>query len=321
MSFIKELKDKILKGYEINRDEAIRLATAPLKELCESANEIREKLCGNSFDLCTIVNGKSGRCSEDCKFCAQSIHYKVKIEQYPILCSDKILKEAIYNEQHGILRYSIVTSGRKLSDDEFEKVYESYKLLRGKSRISLCASHGLLSFEQFKKLKEVGVLRYHNNLESSRRYFKEICTTHSYDEKINAIKNAQKAGLEVCSGGIMGMGETMDHRIDMFLELRELGIKSIPINILNPIKGTPFENLEVLKKEEICRIVSICRFIVPSAAIRLAGGRGLMDDKGKDAIKSGANAAISGDMLTTAGISIEEDMKMIKSLNFEVKRI
>lgn len=321
MNFIKELKEKVLRGYEINKEEAIALTAISLQELSEAANEIREGFCGNSFDICTIVNGKSGRCSENCKFCAQSIHYKVKIEEYPILCSKKILKEAIYNEERGILRYSIVTSGRKLSDDEFEKVYESYKLLKEKSKISLCASHGLLSFEQFEKLKMVGVHRYHNNLETSKRYFKEICTTHTYDEKINAIKNAKKAGLEVCSGGIIGMGETMGDRIDMFLELRALGIKSIPINILNPIKGTPFEDLTVLNKEEVCRVVALCRFIIPKGSIRLAGGRGLMDDKGKEAIKSGANAAISGDMLTTVGISIEEDMKIIKNLGFEVRRI
>lgn len=318
---ITDLKNKILEGYIITKEEAMELADRDLNILCNCANEIRKYFCGNRFDICTIINGKSGRCSENCKFCAQSIHYPVHAPEYPIIGTDAIVEEALYNYNKGILRYSVVTSGRRLSDEELDGLCESYKEVAKSCNIALCASHGLLTYEQFVNLKKAGVDRYHNNLETSRRNFPNICTTHTYDDKINAIKNAQKAGMEVCSGGIMGLGETMEDRIDMALDLRELGITSIPINILNPIKRTPFQDRHILSPAQVRRIVAIYRFILPKSAIRLAGGRGLLLDKGKSAFKSGANAAISGDMLTTSGITIEEDMKLIKALNYEVREI
>ena len=194
-------------------------------------------------------------------------------------------------------------------------IYRSKK----SSQIKLCASCGLLNYEELCKLKESGVTRYHNNLESSRRFFSKICTTHTYDEKIETIKAAKKAGLIVCSGGIMGLGETMEDRIDLAFTLRDLEITSIPINILNPIKGTPLENNKILTLDEVRKIVAIYRFILPKAELRLAGGRGLLEDKGLSVFESGANAAITGDMLTTSGISIDEDMKIIEKLGYKVK--
>ena len=182
--------------------------------------------------------------------------------------------------------------------------------------VKVCASFGLLSEEEFRKVKKSGIVRIHNNLETSRRNFPNVCTTHTYDDKITAIKNAQKAGLEVCSGGIMGLGETYEDRIDMALDIRDLGVKSVPINMLNAIEGTPFEKNERLTDDDMRRIVAIYRFILPCAAIRLAGGRGLLSDKGKACFKSGANAAISGDMLTTTGITINDDIKMITELGY-----
>ena len=329
MSFAKETKNKILDGYQITKldsyqitkEDALRLVDEDLEELCESADELRRHFCGDSFDLCTIINGKSGKCSENCKYCAQSSFYKTAVEEYPLLESTNIQKDAIYNHEKGILRYSIVTSGKCLSDDELDKICESYSSIGKNCSVSLCASHGLLTLEQFKKLKASGVNRYHNNLETSRRNFPNICTTHTYDDKIAAIKNAQKAGLDVCSGGIMGLGETMEDRIDMVMDIQALGIKSVPVNILNPIEGTPYEHLPVLTVDEVRRIVSIFRFIMPSGAIRLAGGRGLLHDKGRSVFMSGANAAISGDMLTTSGISIDEDMSILKELGFEVRKL
>lgn len=318
---INNLKNKILSGYRITKDDALSLIGSDLDELRKAANNIRLYFCGNSFDICTITNGKSGKCTEDCKYCAQSSHYKVDIDEYELLNSKNILDDAAYNNDRGILRYSVVTSGRDLSDSELKIMCDCYKNINDKCKISLCASHGLLTYDQFLRLKSSGVQRYHNNLETSRRNFKNICTTHTYDDKIEALKNAQKAGLELCSGGILGLGETMEDRIDMALELRDLGIKSIPINILNPIKGTPFGNLNILEQEEVERVVSIFRFILPNSALRLAGGRGLFKDKGKSIFLSGANAAISGDMLTTSGISISDDMSMIKSIGFEVNRL
>ncbi|MEG0919369.1 MAG: biotin synthase BioB [Anaerovoracaceae bacterium] len=317
MITIEELKNKILSGGSCTREEAFHLCNQPLEELCVAANDIRKHFCGNQFDICTIINGKSGKCSENCKFCSQSAHHHSQVAEYPLLSSEKIIEDAKNNNEQGVLRYSIVTSGKSLSDEEIDRMCHTVKEIRKQIGISVCISFGLLNEEQYKRLKDAGVTRVHNNLETSRRNFPYICTTHTFEDKINAIKAAQSAGLTVCSGGIMGLGETWEDRIDMALTLGELGIKSIPVNMLNPIPGTPFENNEKLTNENMRRIVAIYRFLLPSASIRLAGGRGLLADKGESCFLSGANAAISGDMLTTVGITTKTDMELLKKLGYE----
>ncbi len=320
MSFISEMKEKVLRGEPVSRQEALRLAEEPLLELQEAADGIRKPLCGDGFDICTIVNGKCGRCSEDCKYCAQSAHYHTACtESYPLLSTEELVEGAKHNERQGVLRYSIVTSGRRLSDEEVDQVCESIRRIREETSIEVCVSFGLLGEEHFRKIKEAGASRVHCNLESSARYFPYICTTHTYEEKIRTLKAAKAAGLSICSGGILGLGETMEDRIDMVLTARELGVKSIPVNLLNPIPGTPYENRQPLTNEEACRCVAVFRFLIPDASVRLAGGRGLVGDKGEACFKSGANAAISGDMLTTAGITVETDMALIHQLGFEAK--
>ena len=321
MSFTEEMKDKILLGKWIGREEALRLAEEPLEELRQAADEIRRKVCGSGFDLCTIVNAKCGRCSEDCRYCAQSAHYRTACEEsYPLLSTQELLEDARRNAQQGVLRYSIVTSGRRLSEEEVEQACESIHRIRAEVPIEVCVSFGLLDEVQFRKIKAAGASRVHSNLESSARYFPSVCTTHTYEEKIRTLQAAKRAGLSICSGGILGLGETMEDRIDMVLTARELGVKSIPVNLLNPIPGTPYENRVPLDNEEACRCVALFRFLIPDASIRLAGGRGLLGDKGEACFLSGANAAISGDMLTTAGITVETDMELLRSSGFEVKR-
>lgn len=319
MTELEKLTDKVINGEQVTREEALSLYEQPLEALCESADQIRRKFCSDRFDICTIINGKSGRCSENCKFCAQSAHNHTGAEEYPLLPDEEIIAQARTNHEQGVLRYSIVTSGKRLSDAEVERMCGTVRRIRDEVGIAVCVSFGLLNEAQFRKLKEAGVSRVHNNLESSRRNFPNVCTTHTFDDKIAAIRAAQAAGLTVCSGGIMGLGETAEDRIDMALTLRELGIKSIPVNMLNPIPGTPFENNPKLTGEDMRRIVAVYRFILPDASIRLAGGRGLLSDKGKSCFTSGANAAISGDMLTTAGITTKTDMAMLDELGYEVK--
>ena len=277
----------------------------------------KKKFCDNNFDICSIINAKSGKCSENCKFCAQSAHYKTNIKEYSLLDTNSIFNVAKHNWNKKVKRFSIVTSGRKLTDEEIDLVCKTYEKIKKECNIMLCASMGLLTKQQFIKLKKSGVSRYHCNLETSRNFFHNICTTHTYDDKINAINIAKKVGFEICSGGIFGMGETFQDRIDMFFELYNLGIKSVPINILNPIKNTPFENNKILSQEEVLRTVAIARFILPDAFIRLAGGRFLFKDKGVSLFSSGANATITGDMLTTCGTSINEDFDTIKKLGFK----
>lgn len=316
---IESLGKKVMEGGEITREEARWLYGQRLEELCEKADEIRAYFCSNGFDICTIINGKSGRCSENCRFCAQSVHNHTGAEQYPLLSTEEILAQARKNEEQGVLRYSIVTSGKRLSDREVEKMCGTVRQIRRETGISVCISFGLLNEEQYGKLKAAGVTRVHNNLETSRRNFPNVCTSHTFEDKIKAIRAAQAAGLSVCSGGIMGLGETVEDRIDMAFTLRELGIKSVPVNMLNPIPGTPFGKNKKLTAKDMCRLTAVYRFILPDASIRLAGGRGLLPDKGKSCFQSGANAAISGDMLTTAGISVETDRKLLAELGYEVR--
>lgn len=313
-----KLKDRILDGYDISYEEALLLIKSPLNELRECADEIRKVKCGNKFELCTIINAKSGRCTEDCKYCAQSVHYKTDIDEYDFLDDNEIIQSALSNEKAGVDRFSIVTSGRRFNKKDVDKLCVTYRKLNNKCSIDFCGSLGLLEYEDFIKLKNAGMSRYHNNLETSRRFFPYICTTHTYDEKLHTIKEAKKAGLEICSGGIFGLGETMIDRIDMAFTLKAIGVKSVPINILNPIKGTPLEHNEPLSYDEINRSIAIYRFILPNVLLRLAGGRALFYDKGKSAVNSGVNSAISGNMLTTYGIETKDDIDMVKDIGFEV---
>lgn len=320
MSVTETLKEKVLSGGTITRDEAIALWKEPIEALGKAADEIRRKFCGDSFDMCTIINGKSGRCPEDCKYCAQSAHYGIgSTESYGLLSTEEILKEARYNDEKGVLRFSIVTSGKRLSEPEVDSLCETIRAIRRETSLQVCVSLGLLDEEQFMKLKAAGASRVHCNLETSRRYFPQVCTTHTYDEKIETIRSAERAGLELCSGGIMGLGETAEDKIDMVITARELGVRSVPVNLLNPIKGTPYENNETLTAEEAARCVAVFRFLIPDGNIRLAGGRGLLEDKGKICFESGANAAISGDMLTTAGITVDTDKKLLDELGYKVR--
>lgn len=319
-SELESLKQKVLEGYKINKREALALAELPPEDLCAAADEIRKKFCGDSFDLCTIINGKSGKCSENCKYCAQSSFYHTNVESYPLLGTEELLKQAQYNRERGIPRYSIVTSGKRLSSAEIEQVCESIRAIKEQVDISVCVSFGLLEESDFQKVKEAGAVRVHNNLEASENYFPKVCTTHTQQDKINALQAARKVGLSICSGGIMGLGETMEDRIDLALTLRDLEVSSVPINMLNPIPGTPYEHNPRLTEEDMCRIVAIFRFILPKAFIRLAGGRGLMRDQGRKCFQSGANAAITGDMLTTTGITIKQDLQMLQELGYQVTK-
>lgn len=316
---LEKLKNKVLNGGDISRQEAIDLYKEDYDELRKAAEEIREHFCQDQFDMCTIINAKSGRCPENCKFCAQSAHSNTEVEAYSLLDKDIIVKDAVDKYRRGVPRYSLVSSGRSLTEDDIDKVCEIVKDIHEQEpEVKVCLSGGLISAEGFKKLKDAGVLRIHNNLESSENFFKEICTSHTYDQKIQAIKDAKNAGMEVCSGGIIGLGEDIEDRVDMFFNLKDLNVASIPVNVLNPVKGTPMENNKILDQEEINRTIAICRFINPKAAIRLAGGRANMEELGKSCFRSGANAAITGDMLTTRGASLEDDMQMVKEMDYDI---
>ena len=317
---ISELTEKIINGYRIKRsnDSSIFLS-APLDDLQKNAFILQKHFCGKHIDLCTIINGRSGCCSEDCKYCAQAACNHTGIKEYSLLSKEEIINAASVNENAGVNRFAIVTSGRVLAGSDFSHMLDTYKEMHDKLNIELCASHGFLTAKQFHQLHEAGVTSYHHNIETSRRFFPHICTTHTYDDKIRTIKLAQAEGLCVCSGGIIGMGETWDDRLDMAISLSELGIESIPVNALMPIKGTPMENMSQLTDKDILRTIAFFRFINPTANIRLAAGRKLLPGNGETAFIGGASASITGDMLTTSGTTIRGDMKILADLGLSNK--
>ncbi|MDY6295019.1 MAG: biotin synthase BioB [Schwartzia succinivorans] len=312
---VSELAQKIINGYRIKRGDDLEFfKTCDLEELERGAGAIQKRYRRNHVDLCSIINGRSGRCPEDCKYCAQSAHHCTGIDEYPFLPKEKIYAEAKKNQDAGLNRFAIVTAGRALTGEEFEKALDAFRMMKKDLTIELCASMGFLNAEQFHRLHEVGVTSYHHNIETSKRFFPQICTTHTYDDKIRTIKIAQKEGLCVCSGGIIGMGEDWDDRLDMAISLAELNIYSIPINALMPIKGTALEDRPQIPAEDVMRTIAFFRYINPEANIRLAAGRKVMPDNGEKAFMSGASASISGDMLTTCGTTIKGDLAILKKL-------
>lgn len=316
---LKKLADDIINGKRLTRkDDLSFFIDCELDALLEGADKIREYFCGDKVDLCTIINGRSGRCGEDCKYCAQSAHNHTNCEVYDFLPKEKILAEALANEKEGVDRFAIVTAGRSLSGEDFEKAIDAYETMHKECKLDLCASLGFLTKEQFHRLHEAGVTSYHDNIETSRRNFPNICTTHTYNEKIATIKAAQEEGFCVCSGGIIGMGETWEDRLDMAVSLAELGIMSIPINALMPIPGTPLENLEQLSENDILRTIAFFRYINPEANVRLAAGRALITNDGEAAFSGGASATITGNMLTTSGSTIESDKKLLSGMGRDV---
>ncbi|MBP5191761.1 MAG: biotin synthase BioB [Eubacterium sp.] len=312
---LNKLANEIIEGRRLtSKDHLEFLKNVSLESLSAEADRLRKHFSGDTVDLCSIISGKSGRCTEDCKYCAQSAFNHTGCDVYDLLDYDTIYEKASSDMAEGVNRFAIVNSGWGPTDEEFEKLIDIYTRLSKALPISLCASLGFLTAEQFQRLYAAGVRRYHNNIETSRRFFPDICTTHLFEDKLENIRRAQSAGLVVCSGGIIGMGETMDDRIDMALTLSELGIRSIPINVLIPIRNTPLENLPILSEEEILRTVSIFKFINPEADIRLAAGRRLISGNGEAAYKSGASAAITGNMLTTTGSTIKNDTALLKNI-------
>lgn len=314
---IKKCLDKIKKDEDIDFELALELATqSDAQQLFEAADNIRQKNHGDYFDLCSIINAKSGKCSEDCRFCAQSAHYDVEIETYDIVGTEEALIQAKDNDEHGVKRFSLVTAGKSISVEKLRKYGEIYSQLRKETKLKLCASMGMLTEEKADLLKSFGVKRYHCNLEACKSFFPKVCTTHTWNEKVETIKIAQNAGLEVCSGGIIGMGESLENRLELAFELRELGIMSIPINVLNPIPNTPFAEIESLGLSEILKCVALFRFINPKSIVRLAGGRAQMKTDQYSCFKSGANGAIVGNYLTTSGNSLKEDLDNIINCGF-----
>lgn len=294
------------------------LLKLPLLELLSLANKIRREYLGSKFELCSIINAKSGYCNQDCKFCAQSTYHATNIATYPLRKKQEIVKAAKKAKEIGAENFGIVTSGNRLTLLELEEIISAISQIKKEIGITVCASLGALKKEELKKLKQAGLTFYHHNIETSPKFYKQIVSTHNFQQRVNTIRAAKEQGLEVCSGGIIGIGEAWQDRIDMALVLKDLDVDSVPINILVPIKGTSLENVKPISCNDVIRTLSIFRIILKDKAIKIVAGResALGDFQGLG-FMAGANGMLIGGYLTVKGRDLEADYKLIE----EVKKL
>lgn len=326
--WLQKLANQIIDGTKITREEALELTKIEGQEnilhLCEAANQIRQACCGNVVDLCSIVNIKSGNCSENCSFCSQSSHHQGKDSPvYGLKSPEEILAQAKSAAAAGAKRFCLVSQGRGLKYNspksaEFAQILATVRQIMAETSIKPCCALGEVTKEQAEALKEAGVTRYNHNLETSANFYGQIVTTHSWQDRVETVKNLKAAGIQACTGGIMGMGESWQDRVDLALALRELEVESVPINFLNPREGTPLGDRPKLDPLEALKAIAIFRFILPKQILRYAGGREVvMGQWQKMGLKSGINAMLIGHYLTTLGQSPEEDRAMLESLGLE----
>lgn len=320
---ILRLARRIGRGHELTRGEALRLAgdETALDDLMAGASLLMRTLTGGEVEFCAIVNARAGRCPNDCTFCAQSAHYETPAPAYGLLGTDEIVAAARGAAVSGACRFGIVTSGPAVEDDaDFERVCQTVRAVAALGTLRVCASLGTLTPGRARRLKTAGLSRYHHNLETSRGFYPRICTTQDYGAKIETLRAARDAGLEVCAGGLFGLGETWDDRIEMAMTLREIGVGSVPINFLLPVPGTPLEARQKLSPGEALRIVAVYRFIFPRGTVKVCGGReAVLAGRQPEMFRAGANGAIIGDYLTTAGRPPADDLEMAAALGLRVR--
>ncbi len=319
---LKDIKKKIEENIPITPDDGLQLVdfmgSSKGASLLALAKEIQRRYHGRVIELCAITNAKSGVCQHNCSFCAQSSHHKSPVEAYPLRQPGNLLKAAQAAERAGAHRFSIVTSGAKLSKGELLEVCEAIRLIREKTDLLPCASLGKVTTDEALLLKEAGLVRYHHNLETSRDFYPKVCTTQTYDERLSTVLVARGVGLDICVGGILGLGESTSDRVNLALEIRNLEPDSVPLNLLDPRPGTPLEARPLLKPDEAILAIALFRIVMPHTALRLAGGRTkVIGDQQAAAIEIGINGLMIGDYLTTKGAEIQADHEMITSLNLK----
>ena len=319
-SFIDTLISKVFNNKQISFEEAYNLlSTENISALAKGANTITRKFNGEIVDIESLVNAKSGSCPEDCSFCAQSSFYKTGISKYPLLPTDKLIDHARNAKNEGSTSFCLVCAYRSPPEKDFEQICDAISKIKNNIDIDVNVSLGFMTLERAKKLKNLGVKRYNHNLETAKSYFSQICTTHDYEDRINTGKIVKEAGLELCCGGIIGMGESPKQRLELAFSLAELHPDEVPINILISREGTPLMYNHPLSNEDIIKTIAVWRFIMPKTILKIAGGREkYFRDKGRYALQAGANGIISGGYLTTGGNPHNKDIEMIKEIGFEV---
>jgi biotin synthase len=321
IEFIKECQEKVFSGIGISSDDVEKLfdiSDESVKELAKAANQITRDFNGNKVDVEQLNNIKKNACSEDCSFCGQSAFFNTGIETYQLPSAEEVVIKANKAKKEGAESYCLVAAWREPSPRDFDKVCNIIREINNKVGINVECSLGFLTLEQAKKLKELNVRRYNHNLETSKSKFSEICTTHTYEDRLKTLQIARDAGLELCTGGIIGLGETRKQRIELALELATLYPEEVTINILVPVPGTPLELQTKLENSEIVRMFSVIRFLLPESVIKISGGRETnLADSGEELLKSGANGIITSGYLTMGGNEPDEDFKMIKKIGLE----
>jgi len=317
-----KLITQAIAGIGCTTEEALDLLDCPESELFAGATQIREAHFGKRIQLCSIINAKSGRCDMDCRFCSQSGHNTTDIDSYPLMGKDTLQAEIDTIISDGTRRCGIVTSGGRLKPAELDQLSETVREIDETKRSSLCVSLGRLNKKELAGLRASGVTRFHHNLETSEAYYPKICSTQEWSERVGTIRAALTAGLQVCCGGLFGLGESWQDRIDLAITLRELGVDSVPINFLHAHPGTPLKDMPALSASDALRIIALYRFLLPTTTLRICGGRErVLGDRQAELFTAGANGLMTGDLLTVAGSQAKVDRAMIRQLRLEIKTI
>lgn len=301
----------------MDKTELLKLYNLKLDELLE----ISSKYIKDDVEFCSLVNARNGKCSQNCKYCAQSSHYRTHIESYPLIDIEKVRQSALDAKTHKASRFAVVTSGKSPDESDFEKILEMIDEVNKIEGLKSCASIGILNEDQAKKLAKHGLVRFHHNINTAKSYYPEICTTHSWNDRVNTCRLVKKYGMELCCGVILGMGESIEQRVEMALELRDIHPDSIPVNILMPIPETPFENyFDKIDEENILRTLAVFKIANPDSILRFCGGRMRLSDKNqKKALKTCVEGIMTGNYLTTTGKAPEEDIKTVLELGKNIK--
>jgi biotin synthase len=319
---IVEMTENILRDRDaMSYEDACELARLPEDETMDLlffAQKIKKNYEKHELILCSIVNAKSGFCTEDCAFCAQSSHHRTGIKTYDLLTESEIIEKALQSKKDGATRYSMVTSGLMLTEKELDTVCRAAEAITAQTGLTVCGSLGVLTEARARRLREAGISVYHHNLETSRSFFPQVCTTHDYDDDIETVRLAKASGMKACSGGILGLGETWEQRVEMAFTLKELDVDGIPMNFLNPIPGTKMEGRPLLAPMEALKCIALYRFINPDKNILICGGREVtLRDFQSWIMLAGANGFMIGNYLTTQGRTIKTDMEMLKDYSFK----